>query len=145
MKAKIKKQWYGRQKSVEELHNDCKFWLSELDFIKDEVQFLDHLLGLNYIDFLESGFDGEVERLVKKIKEERNAVNKMYPLIQDHNNILGGLITSNSAENNPNYLDRHLKLEKLMDLYFEKFKAIKKDIFTVIEGTSKKKETKKLV
>ena len=145
MKARIKKQWYGRQKSVEELHSDCKFWLSEIDFIKDEINFLEHLFGLNYIDFLEAGFEEKVEKLIKKIKEEKNAVNKMYPLIQDHNNILADLMESKSAENNPTYLESHLKLEKLMDLYFEKFKSIKKEIFKVVEEITKRKEMKKLV
>lgn len=145
MRAKIKKQWYGRQKNIDELHSDCKFWISEIDFIKDEILFLDHLLGLNYIDSLDAGFEKKVERLVMKIIEEKNAINKIRPMIQDHNSILGGLIKSNSAENNPNYLDRHIKLEKLMTLYFEKYKSIKKEIFAVIEGVTKKKDTKKLV
>lgn len=53
MKAKIKKDWYGRLKNKEKLHNDSKFWISEIDFVKDEIRFLDRLLSSNYIDLLD--------------------------------------------------------------------------------------------
>ena len=36
MKTKMKKDWFGREKSVDELHHDSKIWVSEINLIKDE-------------------------------------------------------------------------------------------------------------
>ena len=55
MQAKIKKDWYGRLKSVEELHDDSKLWISEIDFVIDEIKFLKNLLSSNYIQLLDAG------------------------------------------------------------------------------------------
>ncbi len=32
MKRKMPKDWFGRSKSIEELHHDSRNWLSEIEF-----------------------------------------------------------------------------------------------------------------
>lgn len=145
MKAKIKKQWYGREKSDGELHKDAKYWLSEMDFIKGEMRFLDRLLGLNFIQFVNAGLEDRVNSLMRNLKEEKNAIEKIYPLVQNHNYLLMDLIKSKSVESNTNYQDTHLKLGELMDLYYEKFKLLKRELFSMVEKIAKNKDVKKLV
>ncbi|RPD98751.1 hypothetical protein EGM88_06055 [Aureibaculum marinum] len=145
MKTKIKKQWYGKKKNAKELHNDNKFWLSEIGFVKDEMQFLEHLLGLNYIDFLDTGLKENVTDVINEIKEEKNAINKLGLMIQEHDNVIGDLKSSVSLEHNLNYLESHLKLERLMDLYYDKFKTIKRKLFKIVEFVANKKDVKKLI
>ncbi|PIE49910.1 MAG: hypothetical protein CSA39_00220 [Flavobacteriales bacterium] len=144
MKAKIKKQWYGKEKNLEELHSDASNWMSELDFIRDEIRFLDRLMGLNYVQFIDIGLDKTVKRIVKNLSQEKQALEKMYPLIHNHNNVLVELINAKSTETDTNYLDTHLKLAKLINMYSEKYKGIKKEIFSIVEDTAKKKGIKKL-
>ena len=55
METKIKKDWQGRVKDVEELHHDTLTWKSEINFIIDEMHFLEHLLGSKFIDLIHSG------------------------------------------------------------------------------------------
>ena len=61
MKNKILKDWQNRVKSVEELHNDSKEWISEINFIRDETRFLEHLLSANYIDCLSAGLNKKID------------------------------------------------------------------------------------
>ena len=143
-KTKIRKNWYGRLKSKEELHDDSKNWLSEILFVKDEMRFLDHLLGSNYIDFLEFGLNQKIEKLVKSIKEEKKIGTTLKNLIQDHERILSGLIEKDSVTGNANYMDVHKKLEFEMILYNKKYKKLKRQIFEVVDNVMEKKAQKKL-
>jgi len=143
-KTKIRKDWYGRLKSKEELHDNSKNWLSEILFVNDELRFLDHLLGSNYIDFLEFGLNNKIEKLVKSIKEEKKIGAALNKLIQDHERILSDLIVKDSVTGNANYMDVHKKLEFEMILYNKKYKKLKRQIFEVVENVMEKKAQKKL-
>lgn len=144
MKTKIKKDWYGRLKSVEELHNDSRLWMSEIDFINDEIRFLDHLLSSNYIDFLDHSLQEKIFVLVKKMSDEKKVGNTLKELIKHHERILVDLIETKSVTSNKNYLETHKKFEREIDIYFKKYKKIKKQIFEIVENVMRKKEQKKL-
>ena len=73
MKTKMKKDWFGREKSTEELHNDARQWISEVRFIKDEIRFLEHLLSDNYINFLALGLYKKIEEYVNQISLEKKS------------------------------------------------------------------------
>ena len=143
-KTKIRKDWYGRLKSKEELHDDSKNWLSEIPFVNDEMRFLNHLLGSNYIDFLELGLNTKIEKLVKSIKQEKKTGAALKKLIQDHERILSDLIAKDSVSSNANYMDVHKKLEFEMILYNKKYKKLKRQIFEVVENVMEKKVQKKI-
>ena len=145
MKTKIKKDWYGRLKSIEELHNDSRLWLSEIDFVNDEIRFLNHLLSSNYIDFLDAGLLNKTKELIVKISDEKEAGTSLYKLIRDHERKLSDLIETKSVTNNKNYLQVHEKFERKIDRYFKKNKEIKKQIFKIVEKVMRKKEQKKLI
>ena len=141
---KIKKDWYGRQKSKEELHDDSKSWFSEIDFVNDELRFLDHLLGSNYIDFMEFGLNTKIEKLVKNIKEENKIGILLKNLIQDHERTLSNLIKNDSDSGNANYMDVHKKLEFEMILFTKKYKKLKREIFSIVENVMERKAQKKI-
>lgn len=143
-KTKIKKDWYGRLKSKEELHDNSKNWLSEILFVNDELRFLNHLLGSNYIDFIEFGLNNKIEKIVKSIKEEKKIGATLQKLIQNHESTLSDLINNDSVTSNANYMDVHKKLEFEMIIYNKKYKKLKRQIFDIVENVMEKKVQKKL-
>ncbi len=153
MKTKIKKDWYGRLKSAEELHNDSKLWISEIDFIKDEIRFLNNLLSsnyiqllsANYIQLLDGGFNKKTTALVKGISDQKITANTLYKLIRDHNNKLSILIESKSVTSNIHYFDTHKKLSIEIDNFLKKYRKTKKQIFQILDNTMTKKGVKKLI
>lgn len=144
MKNKILKDWQNRVKSVEELHNDSKEWISEIKFIRDEIRFLEHLLRENYIDCLSAGLYKKIETLVDKMSFERVAGETLEIVIKEQEVILSDLIKNDSVSSNKNYLENHRKLEFEMDYFSKKYKRIKKEIFEIIEKVMKQKDQKKL-
>ena len=120
MKEKIKREWFGRDKSAEELHRDSKNWNSEIEFINDEMRFLDHLLASKYIDFLEHDLEKETQKLAKNIDEEKKIGNELHNLIVSHEIVLADLIETDSVAGNTHYKDFHLKLEAEMFFLYQK-------------------------
>jgi len=145
MKTKIKKDWYGRLKSAEELHNDSKLWISEIDFIKDEIRFLNNLLSSNYIQLLDSGFNKKTTTLVKGISDTKITANTFCKLIKDHKNKLSILIESKSVTSNIHYFETHKKLEIEINNFLLKYRKTKKQIFKILDAIMTKKGIKKLI
>lgn len=145
MKNKIFKDWQNRDKSVEELHEDSKQWLSEIRFIHDEIRFLEHLLRENYIDCLAKGLYKKIKILVDKLSIERVEGKTLEIIIKEQEVILSKLIDNDSVTSNKNYLENHRKLEFEMNSFTHKYKRIKKQIFEIVENVMKSKDRKKLV
>ena len=144
MKPKLKKDWHSREKGIDEIHNDSIQWISEIDFISDEMRFLNHLLGTNYIQCIEVGLDKKIKTYLDKINDDKKIGDALKELINKHEIILADLIETNSVTSNINYLKTHKKLENEVQLYFKKYKRIKKHIFEIVENIMKKKNQKKL-
>jgi len=145
MKTKIKKDWFGRLKSGEELYNDSNLWLSEIEFINHEILFLNHLLSSNYIEFLEVGLSKKIDDLVKRITSEKKIGKTLRKHIKDHKKILFDLIETKSVTSNKNYLETHKKFDREIHVYLRQYKDLKKEIFEIVENRMKKKEQKILL
>jgi len=144
MKAKIKRDWFGRDKNTDELHNDSKMWNSEIDFIYDEMRFLNDLLAYHYIDFLEYNLGKETNMLADEIKEEKKIGNELHSLIKKHESTLSKLIETKSVAANLHYKDIHQKLESEMLFYTKKYRKLKRKIFGLVEDIMRKRDQKRL-
>ncbi len=144
MVTKKKKDWIGRTKSKDELHNNYKLWTSEINFIKDEILFFEHLLSENYIDFLAAGLHEKIEESVKQISVEKNVGITLQELINEQEKIFAELIKTDNVTSNKNYLESHKKLEVEVNNYINKYKDLKQHVFKVVENVMKKKDQKKL-
>lgn len=144
MKTKLKKDWFGREKSTDEMHNDSKVWISEIKLIKDEIRFLEHLLGANYIDFLAAGLHKKIENNVKQISIQKNLGTTLQELINNQEKTLSELIKYDNVSSNKNYLESHKKLEIEVNAYLNNYKDLKQHIFKAVEEVMKKKDQKKL-
>lgn len=144
MKTKMKKDWFGREKSVDELHHDSKVWVSEINLISDEIRFLEHLLSANYIDFLAAGLHKKIEDHVKQISVQKNSGATLLDLIHEQEKVLSELIKTESVTGNINYIENHKKLEIEVNTYLNKYKNLKQQIFKIVENVMKKTAQKKL-
>lgn len=145
MKIKINKDWQNREKSEQELHQDSKQWISEINFINDEVRFLEHLLSANYIDFLAAGLYKKIEELVHKLKEQNKIGKTLKIVISEQEAILVDLIKNDNVLSNKNFLENHKKLEFEVNYHVKKYKRLKKQIFDIVENVMKQKVQKKLI
>ena len=145
MKTKIKKDWHGREKTVEELHNDAMLWKSEINFVKDEIRFLEHLLSSNYIDLLQVGLYKKIEAFVNEITIQKQNGKTLLKLIESQELVLSDLISRNCATDNKNFLKKYRSLQNEIEKYFYDFKQNKKQIFEIVEKVMKEKNKKMLI
>lgn len=145
MKSKLVRDWDSREKGIEELHSDSKHWLLELNFIKDEIKFLNHLLASNYLDLLGSDHKDQVELLIKGLNQKKLFGKDLVKAIRRHEKILSALIVTQSVTSNTHFLNQHKELQKAISKHLKKYKKIKKSIFRITEDTRRKKKQKKLI
>ena len=142
MKTKIKKDWQGRVKSIEELHNDSKIWLSKINFINFEIRFLEHLLSSKYIDYLQAGLYTKIQKFTDELFNKKAADNALKDVILKHEKILSNLIEVNCVTCNKNYLATHDKLALEINTFISNYENLKMQIFKVVESVMKKQDQK---
>lgn len=145
MRTKQNKDWDSQEKSIEQLHNDSILWKSEINFIKDEIKFLEHLLSSKYIDFLEGGLYKKIEAPFYKISSQKSIGTTLFKIINEQEAVLPTLIANNTVSSNKNYQDTHRKIKKEVRQYINKFKELKSTIFQIVENVMRKKDQKKLI
>jgi len=144
MKKKLKKNWLGRLKNKEEIHQDSKEWISEIEFIQDEIRLLDRLLGSNYIECVELGYCEKVKELKLVIIQESSNGQTLFRIIIDHEKVLSELIENESIDSNVHYFEIHERIEREMFSFITTYKNLKKDIYDLIDEIMEKKKLKKL-
>ncbi|WP_340202027.1 hypothetical protein [Ascidiimonas sp. W6] len=137
---------YLEWRSADEMHRDGLRWLSELNFIADELVFLEDLLAEYFLQLSTKQQYPEAKSLVKTLVESNKTVKSMISKVKKHMNELSILL---DKEDQP-YEERevkaaHRELVEESDSYFKDFKALKKNIFILISGIMKNDKTKRLL
>ncbi len=145
MKEKLERDWDSKIKTTVELHEDSKQWLSEINFIQDEIRFLDHLLGSNYLSLL-SNYKSkkEVEKFIFKLNDEKALLEDLITTIDKHERDLDRLIRSKSVQSNSHFLAHHKQLDELIEQFLKKYKKLKKRIFQAVEEIKRDQKKKQL-
>jgi len=144
MKQKIKKNWYGRSKSGEELYDDSKSWISEINFIQDEMRFCNKMLSSNYANLLDTGLNKEIKFFTKQIVSQKKIGSTLNQLIKDHKKNLFKLIENKTDKSNVHFFEVHKKLEKEIESHLRTYKDLKKQIYQTLDKLMTKKAQKKL-
>ena len=144
MTTETKKGWKNNQKSIADLHNESNNWVSEVEFILDEIRFLNHLLSVKYIDYLVAGLSKRIEIFTKKLEVEQKTGTVLIDSFKKHEIVLADLIENNNLITNINYIEQHKTLENEIEIYLKKYKNLKKRIFEVVEKVMRKKNIKKI-
>jgi hypothetical protein len=137
---------YLEWRSAGQMHNDGLRWLSELNFIADELIFLEDLLAEYFIKLSNEEQYPEAKSLVVTLSERKKSVKKMIDRVQKHNNELYILL---DYEDQP-YEEKEIKaahreLMEETDTYFTGFKELKKNIFIIISNIMKHDKAKRLL
>jgi len=142
-KNKKEKRGSSSNKKTEELHMASKTWLSEIDFISYEIQFLKNLLGTKYIDCLEVGLYERIKEVTKEIFDKKNDCVSLKELIINHETKISDLIEQDK-DGDKNFLEAHTKLALKINKFISSYKYLKMQVFEIVENTLEKKRQKKL-
>ena len=137
---------YIESKSPDELHVESLNWISELKFIKDEQRFLNDLLKSFTLQLLENQEFSKNREIINNLTKIRKGGEQLLKKRINHENellILVDGIDQIKEEKHYRFLHSTYLLE--VTNYFNDYKSLKKEIFSVIKQILKQEKQKRLL
>ena len=128
------------------LHEDTLKCLSELRFVKDELKFLNDLVGGYTLELISEKHYEESRILVVQISKLKKELKPMIKELQRHYNELETLVDEvDIPDEDDEYKAVHYKLMFAAVAFLSKFKKLKRKIFRLIKTILKDKKKRKLL
>ncbi|UCE93605.1 MAG: hypothetical protein JSV73_12530 [Flavobacteriaceae bacterium] len=120
-------------KELYQLHEVAANWLSEMEFMKDEQLFLEHLLSTHFLDLSSSKLYEPTRKLIRRLKEVEKLGVELVEKTKEHDENIALMIENKQASRTSKLLGEHDKIKIEYDNYTLKFRYVKKKIFALIK------------
>ena len=120
-------------KELYHLHEETANWLSEMEFMKDEQMFLEHLLSTHFLDLSSSKLYEPTRKLIRRLKEVEALGTEIVEITRKHDENIGVMLENKRASRTSKLLTEHEKIKIDYDNYTLKFRYVKKKIFALIK------------
>ncbi|MDP3944582.1 MAG: hypothetical protein Q8Q51_01675 [Lutibacter sp.] len=131
--------------SVERLHTKAQQWISEIEFIKIEQNFLKELLTEHIMGLCETHNYDKAKMFLNGIEHEAKLGNKLIEPIKEHKINLALLLENIQLKKESKYRDNHKLLKVEVKNYIENFKYIKEQVFELVLLIMRNEKEKKLL
>lgn len=131
--------------SVERLHNKVQQWISEIEFVKIEQNFLKELLTEHIIGLCKTHNYDNAKLLLNGIEHEAKLGIKLIASIKEHKINLALLLENILLKNENKFRDHHKLLKMEVKNYIENFKYIKEQVFVLVLLIMKNEKESKLL
>ncbi len=146
MKVKEKTHRYIEWISPEDMHTETVEWLSELNFVRDEQDFLNSLVKHYTIQLTDAGRFEKSKAIVGGILDAEKEVKVLMKKIQAHENQLDIMVDDiDQPTMERAYKETHRELMVLMQRYLEGYRGLKKRLFSLISKVIKKEKQHRLL
>jgi hypothetical protein len=133
------------ENSIGRLHTKAQQWISEVEFIKIEQNFLKELLSEHIIGICETHNYDSAKMFLNGIEHEAKLGNKLIESIKEHKINLALLIENIYLKNEDKFRDNHKLLKVEVKNYIENFKYMKEQVFELVLLVMKNEKKKKLL
>jgi hypothetical protein len=133
------------ENSIGRLHSKAQQWISEIEFIKIEQNFLKELLSEHIIGLCTTDHYAQAKMLLNGIEHETDLGNKLIESIKEHKINLALLIENIYLKKEDKFRSNHKLLKMEVKNYIENFKYIKEQVFELVLLIMKIEKEKKLL
>ncbi len=140
-----KEEKLNLENSIGRLHAKSQQWISEIDFIKIEQNFLKELLTEHIIGLCKTHHYDQAKMLLNGIEHEAKLGNKLIGSIKEHKINLALLLENIQLKNETKFRDNHKLLKVEVKNYIENFKYIKEQVFELVLLIMKNEKERKLL
>lgn len=133
------------ENSIGRLHAKAQQWISEIEFIKIEQNFLKELLSEHIIGLCETHNYDKAKMFLNGIEHENKLGNKLIESIKEHKINLALLLENIQLKNETKFRDNHKLLKVEVKNYIENFKYIKEQVFELVLLIMKNDKERKLL
>lgn len=133
------------ENSIGRLHAKAQQWISEIEFIKIEQNFLKELLSEHIIGLCETHNYDKAKMFLNGIEHEAKLGQKLIESIKEHKINLALLLENIQLKNETKYRNNHKLLKVEVKNYIENFKYIKEQVFELVLLILKNEKERKLL
>ena len=131
--------------SIEQLKKETKDWLSEIEFIKIEQNFLNELLTDHVIGLCETDNFNKAKLFINGVVHEIKLGTELKNSIKDHKMNLALLLENIYLKKENDFRKTHELLKNEVKNYIQNFKYIKEQVFELVLFIMKLDKKQKLL
>lgn len=126
------------------IYENYKEWLSELDFISDEISILEELINSHFIELC--GFDmfNKSKELVRKIESNKIDLNDLKSDIYTQLKYLSVFIENSNTYGTEEFYTKHHDISENKHSYMQSIKELKKETYNLIKEILIRNKQKKI-
>ena len=129
---------------AELMHRDAADWLSEMEFMNDEMEFFGEMLRNYFMALAEKDFEEEKE-LIRSRRTITNEIELMKQRVKLHHDHLVTLIEESHPESSERALEaEHFEVASGFKKLRKEFMSYKKNLFTNVTAVMKGQKQKSL-
>ena len=137
---------YIKSRDPEGLHEDTKIVFSQLEFINDELEFLDILIKEYTIELISDAYFEKSKGIAATMILNQKEVKELLLKVEKHSRKLEVLIDKTEVPDEmKNYKNEHYQLMFKIIGFNAEVKSLKKEIFNLITNIMKLNKEKKLL
>ena len=129
--------------SAEEMHNDSKEWLLELEFLNDEYLFFEDLIKWNTLELIDFQAFSKSKEIVETFSSAKNTNDRLIELVKKHENSLDVLVDDvDEPKKEEAYKKEHKILLVLFKNHLREHRALKSNLFNILKKIKKTEKQK---
>jgi len=117
----------------QELYILTDHWKSDLEFYKDDLRFLHHLIDKYIIWITKDDNLNLVKNIQKNLFEIRKKSMDLMKEVTTHRGNLGLMVENPVQSSNPQFIEDHEALEDKMSKFVKLFRSNRKEVFSITE------------
>ncbi|PWL37661.1 hypothetical protein DKG77_15290 [Flagellimonas aquimarina] len=129
-----------QEKKMEELHWELQKWKSQIQFIQDEMLFIEGLLKSYVFEPRTPNLFERLEIFKQKFTESKKEKKNLKRLIAIHENNIGGILECTSAKCDLAYYKKHMNLDSMVSKHFDEYLKLKAEVYNYAGAVLKKKK-----
>ena len=119
-----------QEKKIQDLHFELQQWQSNIDFIQDEIQFMDKLLHSYVFEPRTPNLFERLEQFKKGLLVSKENQESLKVEIINHENEIGGIMECSSLSIlDSEYCKKHEALKEKILRYFEDYHKLKSAVY----------------
>lgn len=124
-------------KDLRDIHFDTLESKSSLQFIEDEVLFINQLLHSYVFEPTTPNLFERLQEFRQEIKNVEEEIENLNKEIRKHESELGGILECNTISSDHYYYEEHKSLKKRFNEFYRNFRKLKSEVFSYAGGILK--------
>ncbi|QVY64450.1 hypothetical protein [Polaribacter sp. Q13] len=132
--------------SAEEMHNDSKEWLLELEFLNDEYLFFEDLVKWNTLQLIDFQSYAKSKEIIEILSSSKKTNDDLIKLVKEHENNLQVLVDGiDEPKKEQGYKNKHKTLIVLFKNHLKEHRELKRNLYNILKKINKTEKQKRII